>query len=460
MSYRIPDYELVASVLAGNNEAFNALFDRYLAMVRGEADRLGLHASQGDVIQETFLRAYLRLDELTDPSRFPAWLRRIAQRICLAEVRKQHPQEAMVDDLVSAESVANVTRVEVRDVLDSLTPDDRDALTLHYLLGVDTAAAAKAMGMQPQSYRVRLHRARLRARTILTSQRIQEIMIMSGISGAELANRLVQEAQKAIYAGPVLVHDWVLYRRKLEEALQADPENVDAAWQLGRKLAKEGEYKPALKLLQGLWEWGIQDAWTPLTIAWCLDYQGKRAEALQWYARTALLPFLSETQRKAATAGIEAPQSPKSFPVIPDGLTEIAHDGWTATASNDRCPPVHAIDGNTNSRWSPMGEGQTPGAWLRIDLGSEVPALAGVWLDDDAAGQSNVQNDAPRRCVVSLSRDGEWWKRVGDWRWTPNHYMEAWWQPVSARYLLLEQMEYGSPEWWSVYETHVYRSTI
>lgn len=453
----VHDTELVASVLAGSSEAFNALFDRYLALVRGEARRLGLQAMEGDVIQETFLRAYLRLDELNDPSRFSTWLRRIAQRICVAEIRRQRPQAPLGDELSPLESIASVTSDEVQEVLDYLAPESRDALTLHYLLGIDTATAARMMDLQPQTYRVRLHRARLQAQAIVRTQRIKERMIMSGMTGSELADRLVQEAQKGIYSGPVLVHDWALFRRKLEEALQADPENVDAAWQLGRKLAKEGEYKSALKLLQGLWERGIHDAWTTLTIAWCLDYQGKRAEALQWYARTALMPFLSETQRKAATAGIESPQSPKTFPVVPKGLVEIVRDGWSVTASNDRCPPIHAIDGNPNSRWSPMGDGQTPGQWLQIDLGQEIPTLAGVWLDDDAAGHSNVQNDAPRRCVVSVSRDGEWWKRVGEWRWTPNTYMEAWWEPISVRYLLLEQMEYGSPEWWSVYEVHVYR---
>lgn len=459
--HRPSDQELIKWVLSGDKLAFNALFDRYLAMVRGEAKQRGLRMAEGDVVQETFLRAYLRLHELADPSRFSGWLRRIAQRVCFDEMRKQHQQTCLLAQLEPAESGSDPTSQELQDVLSLLTPGDREAIHLHYILGLDTAAAAKAVGVQPQAFRVRLHRARERARSIAKAQRLKERMTMSGLRGSELAKHLIAEAEVAARAGhpgPVLIQDWPAYRRKLEEAVAADPESTEAAWKLGRKLAREGEYRPAMKLLQGLWDRGTHDAWTSLTIAWCYDYLGHRAEALQWYARTALMPFLSETQRKAAVEGIEAPQKPKVPPTIPAGIVEVDKTGWSVAASHDGCPPMHAIDDDLRTRWSPMGEGQTPGMWLRVDMGTETPSLTGTWLDDDATGLAHVQNDAPRHCLVSVSQDGEWWKRVGEWHWTPNRYMEAWWAPVSARHVLFEQLDYCSPEWWSVYEVHLFHA--
>jgi hypothetical protein len=47
---------------------------------------------------------------------------------------------------------------------------------------------------------------------------------------------------------------------------------------------------------------------------------------------------------------------------------------------------------------------------------------------------------------------------VGEWRWRPSHYVEAWWEPISARYVMMEQTEYVSPEWWCIFEAHVFRA--
>ena len=47
----------------------------------------GNYADSEDVVQETFLRAYEKLRTLSDPSRFPAWLYRIARRAALRFLR-------------------------------------------------------------------------------------------------------------------------------------------------------------------------------------------------------------------------------------------------------------------------------------------------------------------------------------------------------------------------------------
>ena len=281
---------------------------------------------------------------------------------------------------------------------------------------------------------------------------------MTGRSRADVAARLVIQGREAVHTDHSLADDWPTYRRKMEEALEADPNCAGAISHLGRKLARDGEYRKALKLLEKSWDLEHEDAWTSLTIAWCHDYLRAREEALRWYALTALQPFLSEVQRRAAEAGIHEPQRPKATPTPTEGLAEVPPGGWRATASHNDIPPQHAIDGDPQSRWTPMGEGQQPGERFQIDLGELVEGLAGVWLDDDAGGASIFQNDAPRHCLVSVSRDGEWWKRVAEWRWRPNHYMEAWWEPISAQYVCLEQTEYGRPEWWSIYAVHLFRA--
>ena len=458
-SYQVPDERLVGLAREGEREAFDALFARYVALVRGEARRWGLSASEGDVVQETFLRAYLNVGELRDPGKFASWLRAISRRVCMTEVRARERTVPMEGHPAPTAS-GPTGHGELRQLLSCLGPDDREPLHLHYVLGLDTESAAKAIGLTPGAFRVRLHRARRRARALARSQQVEERMIMTGQNRSQLARQLFEEAREATYIFPGSVEDWPMFRRKLEQAYEANLNENDITWYLGRKLARDGEYREAIRVLQPLWD-RAPDSWSGITIAWCLDYLGRREEAIHMYARVAAKAFLSETQRAIVAAGIEEQQTPKRPPTPAKGLVEVANKGWSATASPSESDlaPARGIDGDVRTCWSPGGDHQTPGMWFRIDLGEQVEGLAGIWTDDDAGGQSIYLNASPRHCVVSVSRDGEWWKRVGEWCWRPNHYMEAWWDPIAARYVLLEQTGNTMPEWWCIYEAHVFRAS-
>ena len=72
-----PDAELVGLTRGGDREAFGALVARYQGHVYGLAySMVDNWAEAQDIAQETFIRAFTNLDQLRDPERFPAWLRR------------------------------------------------------------------------------------------------------------------------------------------------------------------------------------------------------------------------------------------------------------------------------------------------------------------------------------------------------------------------------------------------
>jgi DNA-directed RNA polymerase specialized sigma24 family protein len=74
--------QLVTRAREGDQEAFGALVDRYRDMVYGFAYHLtrDFEAAR-DLAQEAFVQAYLKLGQLRDPDRFPAWLRRIIAKL-------------------------------------------------------------------------------------------------------------------------------------------------------------------------------------------------------------------------------------------------------------------------------------------------------------------------------------------------------------------------------------------
>ncbi len=86
------DSELVAATRGGDSDAYKELVGRYQGHVYGLAYSLvGDWAEAQDVAQETFIRAYVNLDQLRDPPKFAAWLRRVAFGVAMNWVRAFRP---------------------------------------------------------------------------------------------------------------------------------------------------------------------------------------------------------------------------------------------------------------------------------------------------------------------------------------------------------------------------------
>src|SRR5487761_1708532 len=70
--------QLVELARAGNREAYGELIRRYQRSIYGLACvLLGDRSEAEDITQEAFLRAWLNLDLLSDPSKFAPWVRRV-----------------------------------------------------------------------------------------------------------------------------------------------------------------------------------------------------------------------------------------------------------------------------------------------------------------------------------------------------------------------------------------------
>jgi len=69
------DAELVRRTLTGDRTAFEALVAAHLVRARAVARTvLRDEAAIDDVLQESFIRAYERLGQLSEAATFPSWL--------------------------------------------------------------------------------------------------------------------------------------------------------------------------------------------------------------------------------------------------------------------------------------------------------------------------------------------------------------------------------------------------
>jgi RNA polymerase sigma-70 factor (ECF subfamily) len=120
-----------------------------------------------DLVQETYLRAWGSIRELTEPAAFRGWLLTIARRLAWrhAEVsgRPLPPPEGAVGDPSDPEDA----RERVQEALGRLPERYRLPVTLHLLNGQDYATISKELGLANGSLRGLIARGTKRLREAL-----------------------------------------------------------------------------------------------------------------------------------------------------------------------------------------------------------------------------------------------------------------------------------------------------
>jgi RNA polymerase sigma factor (sigma-70 family) len=154
------------------HDRFKVMYDEhYPAVLRYAARRVGAEAAR-DIAAETFLTAWRRLDRVPADQSLP-WLYATARKCLANELRRRDRRERLDvrirtevlrgQDLAGPEPGERVAdRLAVLAALDTLRPDDQEALRLIEWEQLDVAAAAQVMGCSAATFRVRLHRARRR----------------------------------------------------------------------------------------------------------------------------------------------------------------------------------------------------------------------------------------------------------------------------------------------------------
>ena len=156
---------------AGDREArFRRLCEAHTAAVLAYALRRVPRDDAADVVAETFLVAWRRLDEVDERSALP-WLYAVARRVLLSQQRSTRRQRAIAERIAAAEpsevgetsSTASGSR-RLLDALGALSDGDREVLMLAAWEELPSGEAARVLGCSATAYRIRLHRARRRLR--------------------------------------------------------------------------------------------------------------------------------------------------------------------------------------------------------------------------------------------------------------------------------------------------------
>jgi RNA polymerase sigma-70 factor (ECF subfamily) len=158
----------------GDRNAFGLLVEAYQGPVYNLTYRmLGDPHEAEDAAQETFLRAYRKLDSYDPARKFSTWLLSIASHHCIDRLRRRRltwlsledeglPPEAMVSHQPGPERRAMHSEHEthIQTLLDTLSADYRAVVVLHYWYDLSYEEIAQVTDSTISAVKSRLFRAR------------------------------------------------------------------------------------------------------------------------------------------------------------------------------------------------------------------------------------------------------------------------------------------------------------
>jgi RNA polymerase sigma-70 factor (ECF subfamily) len=136
-------------------EHYGAIY-HYLRYLTGQPDLAD------DLTQETFLRAWRRLDTFQGRGSLRSWLFRIAHRQFLNRLQRRSVETGWDEmaDVAAPDGSAWTGAVELRDVIERLPLEEREVVLLHYLEGYTTREIGRIVDAPVGTVCYRLARAR------------------------------------------------------------------------------------------------------------------------------------------------------------------------------------------------------------------------------------------------------------------------------------------------------------
>jgi len=189
MSTGPSDIEIISRVLKGEQQAYAELVKRYQNYVFTLTLRfIKSREDAEEVSQDIFVKAYRSLADFRGESKFSTWLYTIVNTTCITFLRKKRldvqslDNEKVFETVESQDSGLNANQVErksranmVNSSINMLSYDDSEILTLFYKAEQSLEEISQILGLEQNTVKVRLHRARQRLKTMMENSFNEEV---------------------------------------------------------------------------------------------------------------------------------------------------------------------------------------------------------------------------------------------------------------------------------------------
>ena len=165
------DEKWILKAQEGSKQAFNKIIqDNVQTIFHLLYNMTGNYEDAQDLAQETFIRAFLKIDQYNRKAKFSTWLYRIAYNVAIDFHRKkkrfynEYPeslnQKANLNNkqLIIQKEYSEENEA-IKSALSNLTGPQRMAIILHYYHGFKTREIGELLGCSEGTARVHLFRA-------------------------------------------------------------------------------------------------------------------------------------------------------------------------------------------------------------------------------------------------------------------------------------------------------------
>lgn len=183
------DNEIIRAVVQGDKQAYGVLVNRYQNFVFTICLRYtNSREDAEEIAQDIFIKAFRNLADFRGDAKFSTWLYTIVNTSCISFLRKKKLDTRSLDDErvfavadnmdggMRANQVEQKSRIAmVNEAIALLSPDDAKIITLFYKGEQSLDEIGTIMGIDPNTVKVKLHRARTRLREKMEKHFSEEV---------------------------------------------------------------------------------------------------------------------------------------------------------------------------------------------------------------------------------------------------------------------------------------------
>jgi len=182
------DIYYIEAVRKGNVQAFSFLVEKYQKLVYTLALKLLKKPEEAEeMAQDTFIKAFQKLDSYEGKSKFSTWLYSITYNACISELRKRRIEFKSLDDRQISDQDEQKMNDYYRETkkedqekylnlaLAKLPEDDQVLVTLYYYENQSMDEISQITGLTVSNIKVKIHRARKRMQMSLLEMLNEEV---------------------------------------------------------------------------------------------------------------------------------------------------------------------------------------------------------------------------------------------------------------------------------------------
>jgi RNA polymerase sigma-70 factor, ECF subfamily len=180
--------EAIRRAQAGDSAAFEFLYQLHSRRVYALCLRMVSNpADAEDLTQEAFLQLFRKIGTFRGESAFSTWLHRMVVNVVLMHLRKKGLQQVSLDEVDNSQDepvkreygdddkrlLHSIDRITLSRAIEGLPPGYRAVLVLHDIEGYEHNEIAQILSCSVGNSKSQLHKARLKLREVLRSQRLK-----------------------------------------------------------------------------------------------------------------------------------------------------------------------------------------------------------------------------------------------------------------------------------------------